>query len=439
MWENNQYRSKVTASCLAANSDRAYKDQQRQRTIALWSDECYASAVASGVTSAMANADTRKRVASGLIARYKNDPQYAKAVGSAVKLRFADEVYRSASSSRTKQWWLENRDDLMAIFTSAAHREKLSQISKQLWTNAKYVESVIKQRGTVSQPQLYLYRLLDELNITYYKEGPETYIKPWSFDCRIPYQNSTRSLLIEVQSYWHTIDRQVGRDRSKFSYVNKYHPEYDIMYVWDYEFAVKDRTIDRLLLKLGLRIDTVDFEFNNVSIKPITSTDVRSFLDCYHYIGKGRGGRCWGAYLDDQLIACVVVSKALRQNQAIDGDFRELSRLCIHPRYHKKNFGSWLLSRIIKLLKTDFSGTLIAYTDTTLAHTGAVYKAANFKFHHEVPADYWYVDKDGFVMHKKTLYNRAAQMHMSESEFAAKYSFSKKWGGVKNCFIISIG
>jgi len=91
----------------------------------------------------------------------------------------------------------------------------------------------------------------------------------------------------------------------------------------------------------------------------------------------------------------------MKINDEILNKVRELSRLCIHPSYHRKNFASWLISRAIKSIDADL---IIAYADTTVGHSGTVYKAANFKFHHEVPPDYWYVDQDGYVMHKKTLY-----------------------------------
>jgi hypothetical protein len=78
---------------------------------------------------------------------------------------------------------------------------------------------------------------------------------------------------------------------------------------------------------------------------------------------------------------------------------------------------------------------VIAYADTTVGHTGTIYKSANFELHHEVAPDYWYVDDDGYVMHKKTLYGKARNLNMSESEFASAKGYFKKWGGKKLCFV----
>ena len=77
----------------------------------------------------------------------------------------------------------------------------------------------------------------------------------------------------------------------------------------------------------------------------------------------------------------------------------------------------------------------VAYADTTVGHRGTIYKALGFALHHEVDADYWYVDGDGYAMHKKTLYNRAVKMSMSESDFAERNGYVKKYGGKKLCFI----
>jgi hypothetical protein len=113
---------------------------------------------------------------------------------------------------------------------------------------------------------------------------------------------------------------------------------------------------------------------------------------------------------------------------------RELSRLCIHPRYQKKNFASWFVSRCIKSLPEQYR-LIISYCDVTFNHDGAVYKACNFVQDRTVPPDYWYVDSSGWAMHKKTLYNRASLMHLTESEFANRYDYRKVYGREKLRFV----
>jgi hypothetical protein len=319
-------------------------------------------------------------------------------------------------------------------------KEKRSDYLKCKWQDPEFHEKMAVIRASqpqVSSIQELLYKYLDDLGVSYTRESEETRIGYYIFDCLV--KNSTgRDILIECQGdYWHSLSNAQDKDRSKFTYVDRYFPEYEIMYVWEHEFYAKDRVLQRLQTKLGIDIESIDFNFVDVIIKEVMSSDVKSFLDAYHYIGKGRGGRCFGAYLGDELIACVAYSPPLRQNTAgqfglIDGGVNELSRLCIHPSYHKKNFASWLISRTVKQVECD---VIVAYADTTVGHTGTVYKASNFELHHEVLPGYWYVDKDGYVMHKKTLYQRARRMSLTESEFAAQNGYFKKWGGKKLCYI----
>jgi len=292
------------------------------------------------------------------------------------------------------------------------------------------------QSGKISSIQKMLYAYLDELGIEYYKESEQTRIGYYVFDCLVV--NGEKKLLIECQGdYWHTLENAERRDKGKFTYISRYFPEYEIMYVWEHEFYCKDRVLDRLKLKLGLQIETKEFKFADLTLRAIDSYETKQFLDLYHYLGKDRGGKAFGAFLGDLLVAAIVFSPPLRQNTSgqfglVDGEVRELSRLCIHPSYHKKNFASWFIKRALKQISCKL---IVAYADTTVGHDGGIYKASNFRLHHTVPADYWYVDISGYVMHKRTLYGRAVKQKMTESEFAEAKGYVRKYGGEKLCFI----
>jgi GNAT superfamily N-acetyltransferase len=298
-------------------------------------------------------------------------------------------------------------------------------------------EARAMQSTRISAIQEMLYTFLDNLGVYYHRESEDTRIGYYVFDCVIP-NNNGKKLLIECQGdYWHSLEKAERNDKAKFTYISRYFPECEIMYVWEHEFYCKDRVLDRLKLKLGLDIETKQFDFDELDIREVQSSDAREFLDLYHYLGKDRGGKSFGVYLKDELISCVVFSPPLRQNIAgqfglVDGQVRELSRLCIHPSYHKKNFASWFIRRALKLIDCSL---VVAYADTTVGHDGGIYKASNFKLHHTVPADYWYVDIQGYVMHKRTLYGRAVKDHLTEHEFADKYDYIKKYGGEKLCFV----
>jgi len=95
------------------------------------------------------------------------------------------------------------------------------------------------------------------------------------------------------------------------------------------------------------------------------------------------------------------------------------------------------VSRCIKKLNPKYT-TIISYCDTTFNHDGATYKACNFKLDGEVKPDYWYVDEDGWVMHKKTLYNHAIKMGMKEKDYAELNKYKKAYGDKKLRFLINI-
>ena len=381
--------------------------------------------------------------------RYIQNPKNANRPCRAcsMKSKWNNDEYRDKitdiAGENTKKLW-ENEDYRKAITESnsktwSGRTEELSRRALSLWQNTEYRLKVISQTANIqrtSSIQILLYKLLDDLGVDYLKEGLETTIGYFTFDCLIK-NKLCRDILIECQGdYWHTLPNNVNRDKSKFTYIDRYFPQYEIVYIWEHEFYEKDGVLDRLKAKLNIELETVGFEFNDVKLKHVERTNLRSFLDAYHYIGNGRGGTAIGAYLNDLLIGCVVFSPLLRQNirqQFIGVDkLIELSRFCIHPRYHKKNFASWLISQSMKFASIS---SVIAYADTTIGHTGVIYKASNFKLHHRVSADYWYVDRDGFVMHKKTLYERARKQGLKEVEYASQFGYNKKFGGEKLCYV----
>ncbi|MEO5366040.1 MAG: hypothetical protein H7831_06745 [Magnetococcus sp. WYHC-3] len=363
--------------------------------------------------------------ASCTMLRKWEDQNYRDHISNLVRIQslkqWQDTSYRQMVIESNKKTWNLRRDEL-------------SKRSRDLWLSPEYREKLAiayTNQPRISNIQLKLYEHLDILGISYFKEGPETRIGYYVFDCFIPNSN----LLIECQGdYWHMLDKGMIKDRSKFTYIDRYFPEHEVMYIWEHEFYTKDRVLDRLKLKLGLSVETVDFNFSEIELKVPNKKGLRSFLDAYHYIGGSRGGLCFGAYHNGQLVACVVYSPPVRQNiaQQFSGSVMELSRFCIHPAYHKKNFASWLIARSLKQLDVDL---VISYADRTMGHSGSIYKACGFKLHHIVPADYWYIDSDNYVMTKQTLYKRARKHSVTEAEYADKFGFIQKFGGNKLCFI----
>lgn len=343
-------------------------------------------------------------------------------------------------------------ESIKSVWKHDSYRSLKSKQSEVLWKDANYIakhasgmakedarlkmaDARLSQLAKVSSIQNMLYKYLDDLKVNYIKESEATKIGYYHFDSLIP-NASGGGLLIECQGdYWHSLPRTQRTDRAKFTYVEKYYPKFKIMYVWEHEFYSNGRVLDRIKTVLGIEMQSVDFTFSELSVREVDTKQLRSFLDSYHYIGSGRWGKAFGAFSGEELIGTVVFSSPLRQNIATQFNSKnllEISRVCIHPNYHKRNFASWLVTKTMKILG-DYD--YVAYADTTVGHCGTIYRALGFTLHHEVDADYWYVDVDGYAMHKKTLYNRATKMSMTEADFAAQNGYVKKFGGKKLCFI----
>lgn len=190
----------------------------------------------------------------------------------------------------------------------------------------------------------------------------------------------------------------------------------------------------------------IDFNFKDIILKDVDVNDYTYFYSCFHYLGRSnRYGITFGAYLDDNLIACCsfgsIVRNGIAKKQNLDvKDILELVRFCIHPDYHKRNFASWFMSKSIKLLKNNFKDIkmLISFADKGCNHDGAIYKASNWILDGETQSSYHYESKNDFI-HKKTLYERAKRVNLSEKEYAHKYGWNKIFEYPKLRFIYRFG
>jgi len=255
-------------------------------------------------------------------------------------------------------------------------------------------------------------------------------------------------LLIEVNGdYWHGLPKIIKRDQSKATYISKYFPQYELKYLWEHEFNNKDRIINLIKYWLGLNnLIIKQYDVNQVQERLIDTKGAELLISKYHYAGRiGKSGINLGYYLDDQLIAVIIYSSLVRQEIAIKQglDYRqmlELSRLVIHPEYQIKNLASHIIATSINHIKQNNKKIrrLISFADSTYNHLGTVYKASNWIFDGEVDPDYWYVDSKSYICHKKTLWNHAKKMNMTENEYCEKYGYSRIWGGKKYRYIYNL-
>jgi hypothetical protein len=379
-----------------------------------------------------------------------NRPEVKQKLSDCTSKQWKSTDFANRVTENSKRIWTnpDLNKKMSVVRTDPIKKASMIKANKDKWLEKSHQDKMTQIRSQyphISSIQKSLYSILDDLKIQYFGEfddhtDQQCIIGPYIFDCVIS-REGKKTMLIECQGdYWHSLPSKQSRDLAKSNYIsNNFPDQYELKYIWEHEFKCKDRIIETIKHWLGLTtLEVVDFDFDLVSILDCPSSDYKLLLSKYHYLANaGRGGIAYGAYLNNELIAVCVFSPLVRQNMPYDYDStRELSRLCIHPKYQKKNFASWFVGKCIKKLDPKFK-TIISYCDTTFNHDGATYRACNFMLDGEVDPDYWYSSPDGWIMHKKSLYNHAVRMHMSESEYAEKLGYKKVWGSKKLRFIFT--
>jgi hypothetical protein len=410
-----------------------------------------------------------RQLQSRLVIERWNDPEYRELIIESQKLLWTIPEYREVMTNRIRELWKDPayiEKQKAAAIDPALLQLKAENAKKQwqdpifrekmdkLWKDPAFREKMARARASVlingkdSILERVVQTLLNALDIPYVRHHVIGY---WEFDLFIPSHN----LLIECQGeYWHST-RQ-SQDASKFTYVDEYFPEYKLIYLWEREFLnpgiIKQKLI-RELFGEDSPIASQDFSFTNVSIRPLNVQDKlpnsyysesEEFLQSFHYAGFGRSAKqIFGAFLDDKLIAICKFATPVRMEVATSMNLSpsqvlELDRFCIHPQYQKKNFASWFISRCSASIFKQFSrlSTLVSFSDSTFGHLGIIYKAANWEELHQTKPDYHYINSEGFVIHKKTLYNHAIKNNMKESDYVSKYDYLKVYGKSKTKFVL---
>ena len=369
-------------------------------------------------------------------------------------LWWKDEIKKSIAL--TKRLTNEYRQKMRDIWIKPGFKEKMSNIASKhmlkLWRSNNYREKQAinrLQQPKTSFQQNILYSILDDLNIEYFKDDSiECKIGYYIFDCRMNPQinfNIKKRLLIEIQGdYWHSLPKSIRNDKSKSTYLKTYFQEFDLKYLWEHEFDNKDRIIDLLKYWLGISYLTINnIDFNLIKQEIIDHKDAELFISKYHYAGRlGRSGINLGYFIENKLIAVIIYNNPMRQETALKQNVAynkilELSRLAIHPNYQVKNLASNIIAKSINYIKQNKSNInlLVSFADSTYNHLGTIYKASNWILDGKVAPDYWYADNNGYICHKKTLWNKAKKNSMTENEYCIKYNYSKIWGDEKYRYI----
>lgn len=417
LWEQSDYRKKIS--------------QER-----IWSDPALRAKVSSSSKKAWSNAAYAARQR-----EIHEDPSYLQKTRDDSKSLWDDAEFRAHQK--------EVRDD-------PSWKLRQSVAMRALWGDPDYVGKVkrslsaVFRKGIPTSIEITTATILGKLGIAFEREFP---VGPFLFDFFLP----DLDVFIECQGeYWHSLPRAASRDAAKFSYVSMARPASRVLYLHERDFLNPLGVEDKILVFLGLSVPPVvqnDFDLGEVEVR---KTDVRikvkkslrspaqEFLDSFHYAQFGRSSKAvYCAFLGDDMIAVCKFSTVVRKEVATSMDLLpsqvlELDRFCIHPLFQKKNFASWLLSRCSRSVFSAFPAvsSLVSFSDMTLGHTGTIYRASNWEMVGVVPPDYHYVNPDGWVLHKKTLWNHASRHGSSEREYADLHRYSKVFGREKFKFVM---
>lgn len=290
------------------------------------------------------------------------------------------------------------------------------------------------QRG-LSKPQskleVMVQETLDELSLAY---NTQQELDPVRFDFSL----NNNEVLLEVQgSYWHAKPERRQRDRFKSRLARKHKKK--LVVVWDHELGNK-KLIEARIINA---VRSAEFNFKECIVKECSWQQSRQLLSEWHYQGCGRSGHCIAAFYDDNIVATCVFAKATRQETAAKqklgyNEVFELTRFVIDPAYQAHNFGTWLLARAIRIIKSSYGNIkcLVAFADTTYGHYGDLYRAGNWKFDGECAPSYWYYHRrKNRTWHKKSIWNAAKKRGVSESDYATSKHLVKVIGQPKIRYI----
>ena len=457
LWQNPKYSEKNLASVRTVK----YRESHRESTKELWKKADF--------LKKMTPSEEQRQASSIRALELWKDEQY--------RTKMLNHLQSPESRRKKKRWWEQNVERKRAQISAQSRKlwqdpnfvnkiktshnspdfkMKMSEIGKKKWQDetfrVKMAEMRVKQSGIQSKPQLLLYGMLNDLNVKHTTDKDKANaVGYFVWDCRIDPQeglNLKRTLLIDVQgTYWHSLPANIRNDRAKATYISRYFPNIDVKYVWEHEFNARDRVRSLLCYWLGTsEMVTKDYDFKSLSIKVIDADEADLFISKYHYAGRlGRGGIKFGAFFNDVLIAVCVYSQTVRQETAeLQGcgcdEILELSRFCIHPSYQKKNLATWFIAHSLRAVRDEQRKIkkIVAFSDLTFNHEGTIYEAGNWRFDGIVKPDYWYVDQDGYVVHKKTLWNHASKMSLTEREYRERFGYTQVWGREKHRFIYEL-
>lgn len=472
LWEDPEYRRKQAAFRDGAYrsersreqkkrwEDPSYRDRMSAMVKALWSDDVYRKKVLERLSEVRGSARYREMISSIQSSVWKrhghrekmralwDDPEYRSKLSRAVKECWDDDSFRKRCSESSRRKWMDpsyrekTSEAIRSVWRRPSYRSLKTSQSRDMWRDEAFraaaARSRASQSGKESSIEAATRSILDSMGIEYVPQFP---LGPYVFDFFLPESRS----YVECQGeYWHSLPGREARDRAKATYLEKADPGAPLLYLMEHDFMSPGFVVSKIGSFLGSDVPERPFRMKEASFVRCGSAEASSLLKSFHYIGAGRSAKAFfGAMVSDELVAVCKFSRPVRKETATSMGMRydqvlELDRLCIRPERRKRNLASWLISRSSSAVFDEYPEVecLVSFADLTFGHSGTVYRAAGWKHMSTVRPDYHYVGKDGWVVHKKTLYNRAVKNGMREREYAEKHGYRKFRGKEKRKFVL---
>jgi len=164
-------------------------------------------------------------------------------------------------------------------------------------------------------------------------------------------------------------------------------------------------------------LDNPEIDLFKVYLKEIPRKLHNDLCKKYHYLSVSHKGgiKVYGLFNGSEIIGSCLITNPIRQGNE---GFVEISRfILIH---NQRNLASKFLSLIIKDLKKENKWKGVQSFSDPSRHLGTIYKASNFKETGYGSKTYNY---NG--IHKKTIYERARSMGLSEHRYAEIFGLER--------------
>ena len=353
-------------------------------------------------------------------------------LSKATKQQWDKEAYCAVRAKSSSELWRD--DEYVARHGRAVQsidsRKKCSEAAIKAWSDPGYreVHAIALARQLNNRPgtELKFDNILREMGVSF---TTNYVVGPYTFDYKID-RNNKPTLLIEINgNYWHTRPYVVRKDKAKVSYMADI-KGFELKTMWEHQLFDVGRTKKLVSMWLGFELDRKHVDLKDINYMLSDLQLMREFMSNYHYLGgMGRSGILVGGYCDDNLICGAVLAHPTRKEVYTSlglnkKEALELTRFAISDFVCNKNMASHFLARLPKFVSDNIK-VLISFSDPASGHVGTIYKAANWRQDGETTPSYFYMNRDGWKLHKKTLYNQARAAHLNEAEFSAKFGYTK--------------